>query len=173
MKTSKLIILCLGLMLTVQSVFAWYDPSTQRWLSRDPIQELGGINLYALVNSNPVNEIDPLGLQDGMANPENDAAIDAAFGGDGQGALTTAERDAANKVLGNGLKDSERICQDALKKLGKDLLKKLEQKSKDGIKRIAEKLKNPLDEKARQAQLKAAQVQVNRLNAIQEALNGL
>jgi RHS repeat-associated protein len=40
----------------------YYDASTGRWLNRDPIQELGGINLYGFVGKNPVNRVDPLGL---------------------------------------------------------------------------------------------------------------
>ncbi len=38
-----------------------YDPDSARWLSRDPIQEGGGINLYAYVGNNPVNKVDPDG----------------------------------------------------------------------------------------------------------------
>jgi uncharacterized protein RhaS with RHS repeats len=46
--------------------FRYYEPNLQRWLSRDPIEEEGGINLYEYVDNNPINEIDPLGL-DGAA----------------------------------------------------------------------------------------------------------
>jgi len=33
------------------------------WLNRDPIGEMGGINLYDYVANDPVNKVDPLGLQ--------------------------------------------------------------------------------------------------------------
>ena len=33
-----------------------------QWLSRDPIEEWGGINLYGYVLNNPLNLIDPLGM---------------------------------------------------------------------------------------------------------------
>jgi RHS repeat-associated protein len=39
-----------------------YSASTGRFLTRDPIDEDGGVNLYGLVANNPVNENDPLGL---------------------------------------------------------------------------------------------------------------
>jgi RHS repeat-associated protein len=49
----------LGLVFTL---YRAYDPVTGRWLSRDPIGEDGGINLYGYVSNNPVNLSDPLGL---------------------------------------------------------------------------------------------------------------
>jgi RHS repeat-associated protein len=38
-----------------------YDPRSARWLSRDPIGETGGLNLYAYLTGNPSNHTDLLG----------------------------------------------------------------------------------------------------------------
>jgi RHS repeat-associated protein len=45
----------------------YYDPSTGRLLTRDPLGYGGGMNLYGYVTNNPVNLFDPLGL-DGWGN---------------------------------------------------------------------------------------------------------
>ena len=42
--------------------FRYYNPSTGRWLSRDPLGEQGGVNLHGFVGNNPANETDILGL---------------------------------------------------------------------------------------------------------------
>jgi len=42
----------------------FYDPYAGRFISRDPIGETGGINLYGYVLNNPVNLWDPFGLTD-------------------------------------------------------------------------------------------------------------
>jgi RHS repeat-associated protein len=46
----------------VQFQFRPYDPIFNRWLSRDPKGEDGGINIYSAMMNNLINMIDPLGL---------------------------------------------------------------------------------------------------------------
>ena len=43
--------------------YRYYDPTTGRWPSRDPIEEEGGINLYGFVDNASVGQIDYLGNQ--------------------------------------------------------------------------------------------------------------
>jgi RHS repeat-associated protein len=43
--------------------YRWYDPATGRWPSRDPIEELGGVNLYSFVGNNSIRFVDNLGLK--------------------------------------------------------------------------------------------------------------
>ncbi|MCP4021329.1 MAG: RHS repeat-associated core domain-containing protein, partial [Desulfobacteraceae bacterium] len=43
--------------------YRFYQPKVGRWLKRDPLQEAGGLNLYGFVLNNPVNWVDPLGLE--------------------------------------------------------------------------------------------------------------
>ena len=43
------------------TLYRAYNPELGMWLSRDPIAENGGINLYAYVGNNPINAWDPFG----------------------------------------------------------------------------------------------------------------
>jgi uncharacterized protein RhaS with RHS repeats len=43
---------------------AFYDPRPGRFLSRDPIGEAGGLNIYGFVGNNAISRFDPLGLKD-------------------------------------------------------------------------------------------------------------
>jgi RHS repeat-associated protein len=40
----------------------YYDPEVGRFISKDPIGFAGGLNLYSYTHNNPLNRIDPLGL---------------------------------------------------------------------------------------------------------------
>ena len=42
--------------------YRYYNPETGRWLSRDPLGERGGLNLYGFVGNDAINGIDYLGL---------------------------------------------------------------------------------------------------------------
>lgn len=67
--------------------FRAYDPAMGRWLSRDPIGERGGMNLYGYVGNNPINAIDPLGLWLFI-----DWSITATVGTGGTSIVTRRER---------------------------------------------------------------------------------
>jgi RHS repeat-associated protein len=55
-----------GLHLTLHRA---YSSELARWLSRDPVEERGGINLYAYVLNRPVSTRDPYGLEAGYGYP--------------------------------------------------------------------------------------------------------
>ena len=40
----------------------YYSPETGKWINRDPLEELGGLHLYAVCLNNLVNHEDPLGM---------------------------------------------------------------------------------------------------------------
>jgi RHS repeat-associated protein len=42
--------------------YRFYNPAIGRWLTRDPLGEAGGVNLYGFVQNSPVNFIDPWGF---------------------------------------------------------------------------------------------------------------
>jgi len=47
---------------SLQPAFSFYNPSTGRWLSRDPAAEQGGPNLCAFARNDPIAKSDLLGL---------------------------------------------------------------------------------------------------------------
>ncbi|MDD4406248.1 MAG: RHS repeat-associated core domain-containing protein [Parabacteroides sp.] len=62
--------------------YRYYSPALGRWLSRDPIEERGGLNLYAFVNNDPVNGYDVLCLKNyviGYDDPQYEDDIGAGI----------------------------------------------------------------------------------------------
>jgi uncharacterized protein RhaS with RHS repeats len=55
----------------------YYDPGQGRFLNRDPISYVGGINLYAYVTNSPLNLMDPSGLSPDKL-PKTNLKIDPA-----------------------------------------------------------------------------------------------
>ena len=71
----------------------YYNPSTGRWLSRDPIAEKGGVNLYGMVGNNPINWVDSLGL-DSNASTFRIGPFSSTSFSDSFNSLTPEEQDA-------------------------------------------------------------------------------
>ncbi len=60
--TFVLFVALIAALLASNQASAGYDPTIGRWLSRDPIGEDGGTNLYRYVENDPINAVDLLGL---------------------------------------------------------------------------------------------------------------
>jgi RHS repeat-associated protein len=61
--------------------YRYYSPRLGRFINKDPIDEVGGINLYAFVGNNPVNYNDVLGLcRTGGACTEDDGCKNGGSG---------------------------------------------------------------------------------------------
>ena len=58
----KKLILTLAIAVFACNGFAYYSSEQGRWISRDPIEEQGGENLYAMVQNCPISKTDFLGL---------------------------------------------------------------------------------------------------------------
>ena len=43
--------------------YRYYNPELGRWISRDPIEEQGGFNLYCIIGNNPLLGWDSLGYE--------------------------------------------------------------------------------------------------------------
>jgi len=61
-RPSTVVISTCVLLFVAQSALAFYNPSTGRWLNRDPIGEEGGSHVYAFVLNDGVRQTDSLGL---------------------------------------------------------------------------------------------------------------
>lgn len=120
--------------LTTTSLFGFYDPSVGRFLNRDPLEEPGGLNLYAFCNGDPVNNIDYLGkvvilihgvntdaawfdnAKIGLENAGNTQAIigfkwfdnNRILGADKQGGLPNYATDSVNGMNSTGWFSKER-----------------------------------------------------------------
>jgi RHS repeat-associated protein len=83
--------------------FRYYDPSIGRYISADPIGQIGGINTFLYARNEPLNSIDPLGLGPGDWTPGSAARDAYSRARDAIESVPDprkAARDAAAKALG-------------------------------------------------------------------------
>jgi RHS repeat-associated protein len=83
--------------------FRLYEAPNARWLSKDPIGERGGINLYGMVGNDPVNRVDVLGHETFYPTP-----LELAHAAGINAYLKEKEIFDAEKKKGNSLSMRER-----------------------------------------------------------------
>ena len=76
----------------------YFDPATSRYLTPDPIGQLGGLNLYAFANGDPINFVDPLGQQAIPADYETTDRLRVVLQGTIE-ALPEALRDSVGEAI--------------------------------------------------------------------------
>ena len=59
---TAMLVLLFGLLFWAGTASAFYNPTVGKWLSRDPIDEEGGLNLFLFVDNSPVTKTDFKGL---------------------------------------------------------------------------------------------------------------
>ena len=101
-----------------------YVPELARFATADPIQEMGGINLYRFVENSPLNFVDPLGLYDDDdkeldARLEQAANSSALFADLGYG---KDEKKRHDQIMCEGEKALKDGAKKAAKEIGKQLV---------------------------------------------------
>ena len=88
--------------------YRFYAPVLGRWINRDPLKEVGGINIYGFVQNNAVNFTDPLGF-----------AMDQG----GKGPLTSQDPEVqkAVEIARESVKEAREYLDDVINKLEKEL----------------------------------------------------
>jgi RHS repeat-associated protein len=96
--------------------FRFYSPELGRWPSRDPMEEIGGFNLYLHCQNDAINRVDALGLLDSVTASfwnamaagnytEAAAILEVAEGTLSKQAIATLAAALAAAVAGQGLID--------------------------------------------------------------------
>jgi RHS repeat-associated protein len=68
--------------------YRFYAPASGRWMTRDPLGEAAGPNLYEFVKNDPINRYDPTGLEDGFCG-QGEEPVETRIDPGDEGAYTT------------------------------------------------------------------------------------
>ena len=82
--------------------YRYYNPELGRWISRDPIEEQGGFNLYGMIGNNPLYKWDRLGYESAVWRFLK-RVFWGAVSGAATGALSGAAVGAAIGVVAGGV----------------------------------------------------------------------
>jgi RHS repeat-associated protein len=83
------------------TLYRAYNPELGMWLSRDPIAENGGLNLYAYVGNNPIMDWDPLGLEVSCTYDKSDGTVSMRDAD--TGATVTYPAESGGKPFGDSI----------------------------------------------------------------------
>ncbi len=106
----------------------WLNSAMGRWLQRDPVGYVDGMNLYKHVRSNPVAYVDPFGLQEGGAaatEPADEPPTEVTVAVSAHGSRAGGEGAFDGRASKSGGGDYDTVD------TGKELLDLLEEKSKN------------------------------------------
>jgi hypothetical protein len=117
----------------LRTAYGYYFPETQKWINRDPSEEVGGLNLFQFTANSPVNVVDSFGLNPSIQLTEaiasgNIAQIEGILAG-AEGVLTESEIAVARTAI-------TRLQQEAAKAVARAAM---EQAKKELAKRCVDK----------------------------------
>jgi RHS repeat-associated protein len=91
------------------ALFRGYDTGLARWVNRDPIGEIGGLNVYAYVLNNSISAEDPFGLTSSLNTPLGAMVMAWAIGGIAGGMVGRGIGDTYDQLRGECPFDSGRL----------------------------------------------------------------
>jgi RHS repeat-associated protein len=80
------------------ALYRAYDPKLGRWISEDPIEEEGGLNLYGFVGNGPIDGFDEYGLQGGRRGRGGKQNVNTTHGGTLADAKGDAKRNCKKRI---------------------------------------------------------------------------